>query len=1160
MRRINRRPDAPTTDSAADRAVGKTSRTARLARRAAGSGPVDPAAALDSVSGSSGAPLPGAARERFEQSLGVDLGGVRVHTGAASAQAARDLQAQAFTTGADIHFGDGHYRPDDPYGMHLLAHEVAHTVQQGPGGAGAQAKVEVSEPDDPLEHEADRAADAMVAGQPTAVTTGTVSAARRIARFADGAETLDFELDADSEPAAAASDGADRDGEDDDAAPDEALSGGGGGGGGGADDGAALDDEDDRSADMEPSGGGGGGESEADEGGAGEGEAGERAPAGAAGGRRDEANGGSAAAPTGGDEADAAAGADPATTAAIEELGAGGGSPAPASDGARETQDVPAPDSAVGADRESAPATAPVQRRALVQRQPDRPASAAMLGADWLLMNEAAIVQDAAGANLRSSPSQSATFVNLPQQTKVQIVKHNPKARWYYVVTTTGQVGYIADWLLFRHLPEPGAEIYLIKAGDTPIDIARAHYGRDFTRWGQDLRFVVNALVYVNTRARHNGPGGSGLAKPESVNESWLKAQAKANVYIWLPSTNYLNSIFEEVRKRGGGTGSRSFDFFAKVAPMFGEFSVIPSYLGGLVHGFVSCIADTVSSIFDLLKSIFSGELISDLKQLWNALSKLTQRPVGGDLALAGVDRHLRLDRDVADPVAVRDVEPLDRDVAQHLGVVAVVAGQERLVDRAVLGRELPEAQVVGDRQVGRGGGDLGEDRGPVLEGHEQKRVIAQLVGQAGVDRFVGQVGEGVGGVGLTAGRAAEPDAGLAGLARREDPGQAVQRAGVLGRVVLEGAAQAAQERRLGRAVGAVQEDQATRSAVAHEAGQRAMDLALGRLLADQPALAPGPRRVEQVPARGLAPRIADRRRAVVREAVEQVLRRRPELLARLGEHQLEVLGERHHPPGVGELAADGLAEAGQPRLDRRGRHRLDDRAAAGGCRTVLPPMAAPDRLLRLEREGDRGLLRVAGRLGADRELERRRHAVVAGGGRRQLDREGELVVVEGLGVGRQEHRLGGGDPGRHLEGELGRVVLVHVEALAGPHHHPGHDLGAGGAGHRGGLDGELGVGAGRDHLLGPGPTDRGATLGGSTPSGPAGPVRTAAFAGGPGRGVDRRRPAGRTRLVRLAAGRGGQEREEDPAVHGADYSSDPARRPSRPRRERFDRFREPRT
>jgi hypothetical protein len=317
-------------------------------------------------------------------------------------------------------------------------------------------------------------------------------------------------------------------------------------------------------------------------------------------------------------------GADPATTAAIEELGAGGGSPAPAADGARETQDVPAPDSAVGADRESAPAAAPVQRRALVQRQPDRPASAAMLGADWLLMNKAAIVQDAAGANLRSSPSQSATFVNLPQQTKVQIVKHNPKARWYYVVTTTGQVGYIADWLLFRHLPEPGAEIYLIKAGDTPIDIARAHYGRDFTRWGQDLRFVVNALVYVNTRARHNGPGGSGLAKPESVNESWLKAQAKANVYIWLPSTNYLNSIFEEVRKRGGGTGSRSFDFFAKVAPMFGEFSVIPSYLGGLVHGFVSCIADTVSSIFDLLKSIFSGELISDLKQLWNALSKMT--------------------------------------------------------------------------------------------------------------------------------------------------------------------------------------------------------------------------------------------------------------------------------------------------------------------------------------------------------------------------------------------------------------------------------------------------------------------------------------------------------------------------------------------------------
>ena len=130
------------------------------------------AAVATAASSSSGAPLRADLRERFESSLNADLSSVRVHTGDESASANKAVGARAYTVGNDIHFGAGQYQPDDPFGMHLLAHEVAHTVQQSAGGGGGQRqhKLEVSTPHDAAEHEADRAADAMVAGRPAQIT------------------------------------------------------------------------------------------------------------------------------------------------------------------------------------------------------------------------------------------------------------------------------------------------------------------------------------------------------------------------------------------------------------------------------------------------------------------------------------------------------------------------------------------------------------------------------------------------------------------------------------------------------------------------------------------------------------------------------------------------------------------------------------------------------------------------------------------------------------------------------------------------------------------------------------------------------------------------------------------------------------------------------
>jgi len=154
------------TTEAASASESARAGAGRVYRRATGGGAAArPDDALASVARSGGTGLPEGPRTTMEQSLGRDLSSVRVHTDESSARAAEDLQARAFTTGQDIHFGAGEYRPEDPFGMHLLAHEVAHTVQQD-GGGGPQYKTEVSQPGDPAEVAADRFADHIVHGAP----------------------------------------------------------------------------------------------------------------------------------------------------------------------------------------------------------------------------------------------------------------------------------------------------------------------------------------------------------------------------------------------------------------------------------------------------------------------------------------------------------------------------------------------------------------------------------------------------------------------------------------------------------------------------------------------------------------------------------------------------------------------------------------------------------------------------------------------------------------------------------------------------------------------------------------------------------------------------------------------------------------------------------
>jgi len=93
----------------------------------------------------------------MEPRFGHDFSHVRVHADEQAAESARAVNALAYTVGRDIVFGRGRYAPGSTEGRRLLAHEMAHVVQQGSHGQ-LQAELEVGAVDDPLEREADAAA------------------------------------------------------------------------------------------------------------------------------------------------------------------------------------------------------------------------------------------------------------------------------------------------------------------------------------------------------------------------------------------------------------------------------------------------------------------------------------------------------------------------------------------------------------------------------------------------------------------------------------------------------------------------------------------------------------------------------------------------------------------------------------------------------------------------------------------------------------------------------------------------------------------------------------------------------------------------------------------------------------------------------------------
>jgi len=149
-------------------------RAARVDRRALpGAGRAAPeavaAAIAHGAASGAGEPLPADLAAIMSARLGADLSRVRLHRDEAAHRAASAIGADAFTLGDHIYFASGGRRPGSEEWLRLLAHEVAHSVQQRRAAGGGT--LEASMPGDDREEDAERFA-ACILGELRRVSGG----------------------------------------------------------------------------------------------------------------------------------------------------------------------------------------------------------------------------------------------------------------------------------------------------------------------------------------------------------------------------------------------------------------------------------------------------------------------------------------------------------------------------------------------------------------------------------------------------------------------------------------------------------------------------------------------------------------------------------------------------------------------------------------------------------------------------------------------------------------------------------------------------------------------------------------------------------------------------------------------------------------------------
>ncbi|RKG52526.1 hypothetical protein D7X30_33510 [Corallococcus sp. AB011P] len=242
-------------------------------------------------------------------------------------------------------------------------------------------------------------------------------------------------------------------------------------------------------------------------------------------------------------------------------------------------------------------------------------------------------VSNGDGVNLRAQPHLSGTVKKkLSFNTRV-FVSRELSGDWYFVTLEDGNSGFVYKKYININLPDPGAVLHRIKKNEGALAIVKQHYKGSTIQWGQDERYYANVLVEAN-----RGPGLRGIYKP-AEDAAWDTTQTREGYLIWIPSVAFAKSLRGKV-----GSGSITYELWQDVKDL--AANVGKAYLGnlafsaGLIHGALESVWDLLTGLIDLIElawnlvySLLSGEIVSDLKGLWDLAASLNLKT----LAEAGI-------------------------------------------------------------------------------------------------------------------------------------------------------------------------------------------------------------------------------------------------------------------------------------------------------------------------------------------------------------------------------------------------------------------------------------------------------------------------------------------------------------------------------------------
>lgn len=183
------------------------------------------------------------------------------------------------------------------------------------------------------------------------------------------------------------------------------------------------------------------------------------------------------------------------------------------------------------------------------------------------LVGDASMEKPDSGATLRGKPytekdaenispglgaiASMAVIRHLPFNTRVHIQSETADG-WYYVKTEFGETGYVAKHLVSTNLPAPDARLYLVKEGDTALQIARRFYS-SYTKDGKENKESVGQVEakgdfrnYVMKLAQVNAGRGMAFPTTEVDNENaWANVKVFKGLRIWIPSAAHMYELIE---------------------------------------------------------------------------------------------------------------------------------------------------------------------------------------------------------------------------------------------------------------------------------------------------------------------------------------------------------------------------------------------------------------------------------------------------------------------------------------------------------------------------------------------------------------------------------------------------------------------------------------